>query len=69
MNDFDVLEQRYVQLAVEGVGLFGDDPAEIRRHIDRALSGWSEADRRRLRELLAIKTSAPAQMGPGESLC
>lgn len=69
MNDLDALEQRYVDLAVEGVGLFGDDPAGIRRHIDGALRNWSEADRRRLHQLLAIKASAPAEQGPGESLC
>jgi hypothetical protein len=69
MNDLDALEQRYVELAVEGVGLFGDDPAGIRRHIDAALRQWSDADRRRLLQRLAMKASAPLGLESGESRC
>ncbi|KTQ86322.1 hypothetical protein NS226_18160 [Aureimonas ureilytica] len=59
LNDPGDLERRYVELAVEGVGLFGDDPARVRRHIEGQLAQWSEGDRFRLRQLLALKAGLP----------
>ncbi len=44
---------------MEGVGLFGDDPARVRRHIEGQLAQWSEGDRFRLRQLLALKAGLP----------
>ena len=69
LNDSDALEQRYVELAVEGVGLFGDDPARVRRHIEARLAQWSEGDRFRLRQLLALKAGmAPSGEGASRAL-
>ena len=65
LNDPSDLERRYVELTVEGVGLFGDDPARVRRHIDGQLAQWSEGDRFRLRQLLALKAGLPP-CGTGE---
>lgn len=60
MNDPDELERRYVDLTVEGVLLYGDDPRRIRRHVDGKLAAWSERDRDSLRQRLALKASPPS---------
>ncbi len=64
MNDPGALEERYVALTLEGVGLFGDDPARIRGHVDQALRAWSAADRTRLWQLLALRATGPGEPGP-----